>query len=256
MDKESQSNNSEKNCIENNVLLNLKSCSLLDESSNSAKKYRCFSQKCLNYLSKSKKCILAVILFFVFRSEGVETHELNQTYDIREETHQKQKIYWYDGNKTRELRLSDEWIAAFKNTRTFFLEKALGESTLLYNEQRIFTASKLSVEQYAYKESSLSSKNNSESLEKKSPVFLDEYGQLKALPGGVIVKIFKKDIPEVEKLFEKLQLRPMRSISSKNDIWFIGADPGTPSLELANQLHESGLFESVSPNWWSPKNLL
>ena len=37
--------------------------------------------------------------------------------------------------------------------------------------------------------------------------------------------------------------------------WLVASPPGMASLALANQLHESGRFESAAPNWWRPRAL-
>jgi hypothetical protein len=52
-------------------------------------------------------------------------------------------------------------------------------------------------------------------------------------------------------LIESTGVRPGRPIGSS--MWLVETAPGMASLELANRLHKTGLFEAVEPNWWTPR---
>jgi hypothetical protein len=82
-----------------------------------------------------------------------------------------------------------------------------------------------------------------------SPVFrLGETGAPMALPGGIIVKPKSGDMGAEAKLKSK-GYEIERSIGDSGAL-LVKSPEGMSSLELANKLHESGDFESVSPNWW------
>lgn len=82
-----------------------------------------------------------------------------------------------------------------------------------------------------------------------SPVFRSgETGTSMALPGGIIVNPKAGDASAEAKLKAK-GYEVERAIGSSGAILVKSAE-GMSSLEQANKLHESGEFESVSPNWW------
>jgi len=87
-----------------------------------------------------------------------------------------------------------------------------------------------------------------------SPVFRDEAGRLRALPGGVIV-ILKSALNEAQAqaLFRQAGIQATRRIGEAT--WLIESAVGMPSLELANRLQASGLFDSAQPNWWMERRL-
>ncbi len=68
------------------------------------------------------------------------------------------------------------------------------------------------------------------------------------LPGGIIVKQ-KVAGESAEKILRSRGLEVERVIGGSG-AYLVKSPEGISSLELANQLHESGDFESVSPNWW------
>jgi hypothetical protein len=74
-------------------------------------------------------------------------------------------------------------------------------------------------------------------------------GPAMALPGGVI--LVPKEANNEAKLMASLRAKGLeveRPIGNSG-AYLIRSREGMASLELANQLHESGEFESVSPNW-------
>ncbi len=82
-----------------------------------------------------------------------------------------------------------------------------------------------------------------------SPVFrLGETGSPMALPGGIIVKPKSGDTTAEAKLKAK-GYEIERAIGDSGAL-LVKSPEGMSSLELANKLHESGDFESASPNWW------
>jgi hypothetical protein len=88
-----------------------------------------------------------------------------------------------------------------------------------------------------------------------SPVFrTSAAGSAMALPGGVIL-VPKSNSDEV-KLMDSLRAKGLeveRPIGGTG-AFLVRSREGMAALELANQLHESGEFESVSPNWWRERS--
>jgi len=141
--------------------------------------------------------------------------------------------YWYDGTRRRPLRLDPAWIADFgaaarsapEAPRSPLRRSIGGEKAL-------------------------------ESLPADaSPVFRDEAGTPRALAGGVIVRLREADVPRARERLAEAGLVPVRPIDPEGRSWLVASPPGLPSLELANQLHEGGVFESAAPNWWQPRTL-
>ena len=91
-------------------------------------------------------------------------------------------------------------------------------------------------------------------LAQVSPVLRDESGQLRALPGGVLVVLLS---PLDERAGRALIVEsggvPARSLSPT--LWVVEAPVGLEALEVANRLHASGRFASVQPNWWVARTL-
>jgi len=85
-----------------------------------------------------------------------------------------------------------------------------------------------------------------------SPVFRDDSGGLRALPGGVIVTL-RAPLDEVaaQRLFDQAGVAPARRLT--DTLWLLQAPTGLPALQLANRLHDSGLFAFAQPNWWAPR---
>jgi len=85
-----------------------------------------------------------------------------------------------------------------------------------------------------------------------SPLFLDDAGQPRALPGGVIVSL-KEVLPEPQARAE-LQaagLVPLHRIGER--MWLVDSPVGIESLHLADRLQAEGRYEFVQPNWWRPR---
>lgn len=98
-----------------------------------------------------------------------------------------------------------------------------------------------------------------------SPVFVDPAapGQVRALPGGVIVALrhppagndARAREEEGRRLIAAAGLQALRPIGPDARRWLVASPAGQPALELANRLHASTDFESAEPNWWKPRAL-
>lgn len=98
-----------------------------------------------------------------------------------------------------------------------------------------------------------------------SPVFVDPAspGQVRALPGGVIVTLRHPPAgndaaareEEGRRQIAAAGLQALRPIGPDARRWLVATPPGMPALELANRLHASSDFDSAEPNWWKPRTL-
>lgn len=87
-----------------------------------------------------------------------------------------------------------------------------------------------------------------------SPVFRDDTGRLRALPGGVLV-VLRAPLPQAEAraLIGRAGATPVRALSAT--LWVVEGPAGLGSLELANRLHAGGAFAAAQPNWWIERTL-
>lgn len=147
--------------------------------------------------------------------------------------------WWHDGERRRDLRIDPAQVADFRTARA-------GKSAPL-------------------RARSEAEKNASSLPAGMSPVFVDPGapGQVRALPGGVIVTLKRppagNDAAQREadgrRQLAAAGLQPLRPIGPDARRWLVGSPAGMPALELANRLHDSGDFESAAPNWWQPRAL-
>jgi len=88
----------------------------------------------------------------------------------------------------------------------------------------------------------------------QSPVFRDEGGRLRALPGGVVVMVRDGlDEPAVRVLLASHDARATRRLGEH--AWLVESAAGLRSLELANRLAATGAFVAARPNWWVERAL-
>ncbi len=88
----------------------------------------------------------------------------------------------------------------------------------------------------------------------QSPVFRDEGGRLRALPGGVVVTLREGlDEPAARAFLAAHETRATRRLGER--AWLVESAAGLPSLELANRLAETGAFAAAQPNWWVERTL-
>jgi hypothetical protein len=134
--------------------------------------------------------------------------------------------YWYDGAERKSVALDANRVVRFAaDGKTSILPKSLSQEKSI---------------------SRLSS-------ETESPLFV-ENGRHRALPGGLIVSL--KQALNEQDAREQLVARglvPVRMIQgdAQGRNWIVASPSGIESLTIANRLHESGVFASVAPNWWT-----
>lgn len=141
--------------------------------------------------------------------------------------------YWYEDGKRRTLQVDPAWVADFASPaaaqpgkRPSPLKRSIGGEKAL------------------------------ESLPSGvSPVFRDDHGAQRALAGGIVVRLRQADLQDARARLAAAGLLPIRPIDPEGRTWLVASPAGMPSLDLANQMHESGRFESATPNWWRPRAL-
>ncbi len=143
-------------------------------------------------------------------------------------------LHWYENGRKRSLRIDPAWIADFAAPPA---RPAPGQPR---TPLKRFIGGKKALETLPAG---------------SSPVFRDENGAARALAGGVVVRLREADLPEARARLADAGLVPVRPLDPEGRTWLVDSPPGLPSLELANQLHESGKFESATPNWWRPRAL-
>lgn len=135
-------------------------------------------------------------------------------------------VHWYDGTQRRQWRLDAGYVADFAGSSAAGTPRAPLKRSL-GGEKALTTLTS-----------------------GQSPVFRDEAGNAGALPGGMIVKLKADQTPRARALLAEAGLSPVRALDPEGSTWLVESPAGTESLSRANELHESGRFESVSPNWW------
>ncbi|HEY0879568.1 MAG TPA: hypothetical protein VGE10_14060 [Zeimonas sp.] len=152
----------------------------------------------------------------------------NQAAGSAEDTGQR---FWYDGERRRELHVDPGWVADFRGAKPNLerRDEAATGTSRGEKDDRLAPG--------------------------QSEVLRDETGEPRALPGGVIVRLREADIGGAPQLFAALGLTPVRALDPQQRTWLVDSPAGLESLTLANELHESGRFESAVPNWWRPRAL-
>lgn len=176
--------------------------------------------------------------------------------------------YWYDGKRKRTLRVDPDWVADFRyRTGSGTSESGANESGANESGARESgTTPPAKVDRMAPRARRASVRSPLERVQREdsarvtreagvSEVLRNEAGSPRALPGGVIVRLQESDRRNAYDILVEAGLRPVRALDPEQRSWLVESPAGLESLELANRLHESGRFESASPNWWRPRAL-
>ena len=86
------------------------------------------------------------------------------------------------------------------------------------------------------------------------PVFRSESGELMTLPGGVLLALDPEwSRGEADAFFGRngIKLSRVSDLEFVTNGFFVGTEPGFPSLNLANTLAGQGGVILSSPNWWT-----
>lgn len=153
--------------------------------------------------------------------------------------------YYYDGAQKRALLLDDTLVAAFGAASTAVKSALPGAQTAKVNGG----ATIYRIQAGSYKSAQAAAPGAA-----VSPVFHEggsSAGRLMALPGGVLVN-FKADwtAQQVTDWAAAKGLAVDKKLAIGQNWYVIKSAPGQASLDIANQIHQSGEVVSASPNWW------
>jgi hypothetical protein len=87
-----------------------------------------------------------------------------------------------------------------------------------------------------------------------SPVFKDDNGSIRALPGGFVIAL-DHQISEAEagaKLAE-LGINSYQKLNFGQNLYKVPTEPGLTALEQANALHGMPGVRFATPDWWRPR---
>lgn len=189
---------------------------------------------------------------------------------------QAMTYYWYDGDQRQALQLDPSRVADFRPEAA--VEAAQGNATAESSPDKS-AASKAAAEHRgktgvgkSQRQGPLRAARASEKAMSAdglpagvSPVLRDALApaHVRALPGGVIVTLkappagtdaAAREATARSELVEA-GLEPVRAIGPTDRVWLVASPAGLESLAIANRLHESGQFESATPNWWQSRAL-
>lgn len=154
---------------------------------------------------------------------------------------------WYDGGQIRTVYLAPQLVADFaggvKSAMPAARELEARGSVVIYE----VTAGVNPVAVRA-------AVSATGSIAAVSPVFYDDgggTGRRRALPGNVVVEFSPdRDAESVAGWADAEGLTLLRKLSFGN-YYLVQSPAGMASLELANQLQQSGEVRSAQPNWWT-----
>lgn len=153
--------------------------------------------------------------------------------------------YYYDGGQKRALLLDDTLVAAF-GTVPAAVKSALpgAQATKIHGGATIYRAQAGSYKTVLGVAPGAA----------VSPVFHEggsSAGRLMALPGGVLVN-FRSNWTEqqVNDWAAAKGVAIDKKLAIGQNWYMLKSASGQASLDLANQIHQSGEVVSASPNWW------
>lgn len=97
--------------------------------------------------------------------------------------------------------------------------------------------------------------NGLAALGRYSPVFGEDQGQLRALPGGVIVRLAPALQGEKADAWFRTRRLSVRPLSALPGTYVVETPPGLAALELSKQLGASPDVVQAEPNWWREYSL-
>ena len=165
------------------------------------------------------------------------------------------EFHWHDGNLDRKIYLNPSLIAEFDGggEETSSLKKEFPDAELHAGLDHKGQVWKLS--DHLTVDAASSVMNRKDVEQSYSPVFQDgvNSGQLRYLPGNVVVKLDPRWTPQqVEKWRKKQKLKILKKVENQNNVFLVETEPGLQSLHVANRLYESKSVLSASPNWVRP----
>lgn len=166
-----------------------------------------------------------------------------------------QSYYWYDGDRRITVHLDETLIADF-NSGSDIAAKA-ANNTYISPDKKISGAQLWKVVSGS-SDSAMNAVKSQDQTGSYSPVFRASQttGQMRALPGGVIVQ-FAPDWDEsrINQWVSDQGLSIKCKAEFGTNFYILATPSGLASLEIANSLYETGEVLLASPNWWTERHL-
>ncbi len=162
---------------------------------------------------------------------------------------QGESVVWYEKGVAKTAVVDSAMVAEFDRGETLGLHtKAV----------RLKDLSTLSVTMWQLESgSSLAAVKTAKSINAKgvySPVLRDANGQLRALPGGIIVRLNPELSPEAARQwFAERNMTVTRKLEIGKNTFEIASESGMASLELANSLQGVKDVVWAQPEWWQKR---
>ena len=162
---------------------------------------------------------------------------------------QGESVVWYERGVAKTAVVDSSMVAEFDRGETLELQtKAV----------RLKDLSTPSVTVWQVESgSSLTAIKTAKSINTKgvySPVLRDINGQLRALPGGVIVRLNPDLTPEAAgQWFAERNMTVTRRLEIGKNTFVIASESGMASLELANSLQGVDGVVWAQPEWWQKR---
>jgi hypothetical protein len=165
---------------------------------------------------------------------------------------EKSSYYWYDGKQKKPLSLDRQRWIEFDTDKS--RQPSASKEQLL--EKKIGSAKVYRLSEGGQTKSIQSTHSIKKSADEDGTLFsevFDSSGQMKALPGGIIVS-FKKDWDEkaIAQWADKQNLVINKPLLRNINLWLINSPSGIETLNLANKITEQGEVNYATPNWWQP----
>lgn len=162
---------------------------------------------------------------------------------------QGESVIWYEGGVAQNATIDPELIAEFGGSKT------LGKQTKAV-EQNDRSGGKVTLWRISEGSTPTVVKSAKTTNPKGvySPVLRDASGQIRALPGGVIVRLNPNlSSQEAAAWLADQNLTVIRPLEIGKNTFVIRSEAGLASLELANTLQQTEGVVWAQPDWWQER---
>ena len=157
--------------------------------------------------------------------------------------------HWYDGKTKRKVWMNDKLVSEFgtDEVRRNFSDAKPVQGR--FGNARIYRLENYTSEHVSR---SMHSRSNAVNV---SPIFHDvnsPTAAMRALPGNVIV-VLKKNRSEEEATawLKGRNLQVLEKLPFSKNAFLVKSESGLSTLQLANELYETGELEISQPDWWT-----
>jgi hypothetical protein len=153
---------------------------------------------------------------------------------------------WNDGNNVRVVKLDTQRIVQFKPHDT------VNVRTMDTGAIKISTYGTVQV----WKLSKADGQASNQLVElggTYSPVFIDDNGSIRALPGGYVIALDRQiSDAEAGARLAELGINFYQKLNFGENLFKIPTEPGLTALEQANALNGKPGVRFAAPDWWRP----